>query len=537
MLFDTSESMRKDLKLSQESAIRFLDAIPRARDLLLIFFDRDIRISRYNSENQQGIFGRILEAKGEGFTALYDAIAVYVSRIAETPGRKVLVIFTDGDDTTSQVPPHEVQRLVRSTEVTIYPVAFPGAHRPSSADALRARSFLVSLAEASGGRVFQPAASRELAGIYQSILDELGTQYVLGYVSDNPKHDGKFHRITVELKRPGLKVRHRPGYEAPKDEPPKPAEEEVARLQAEGGRPSSDSTFRSSSRRRFCSSGSRAKTAVDLSHARFSMAGEPETTEPFSTKPGMPVWAVAITPSLDREVPGDAHLPGQGDPVADASAARDADLSGDHRVLADRDRVAHLHQVVELRAPADAGLAERGPVHGGQRADLDVVLDDDDADLRELVVPALAVPGEAEAVAADHGPVLHDDPAPEPAALAHLHARVDHAVLAHFDALVEHDVRVEGRARAHPHARPHDRERSHVHVRPEDRRGVHLRGRVHPGRGVRRRPDERHRPSEGQVGVVGDEAGQGAARGPGRGGSRPPAWSRGARHSAGWRGR
>jgi Ca-activated chloride channel family protein len=223
MLFDTSESMRKDLKLSQESAIRFLDAIPRARDLLLIFFDRDIRISRYNSENQQGIFGRILEAKGEGFTALYDAIAVYVSRVAETPGRKVLVIFTDGDDTTSQVPPHEVQRLVRSTEVTIYPVAFPGAHRPSSADALRARSFLVSLAEASGGRVFQPAASRELAGIYQSILDELGTQYVLGYVSDNPKHDGKFHRITVELKRPGLKVRHRPGYEVPKDEPPKPA--------------------------------------------------------------------------------------------------------------------------------------------------------------------------------------------------------------------------------------------------------------------------------------------------------------------------
>jgi len=223
MLFDTSESMRKDLKLSQESAIRFLDAIPRARDLLLIFFDRDIRISRYNSENQQGIFGRILEAKGEGYTALYDAIAVYLSRVAETPGRKVLVVFTDGDDTTSRVSPHEVQRLVRSTEVTIYPVAFPGEHRPNTADALRSHSFLHSIADLSGGRVFQPTASRELAAIYQSILDELGTQYVLGYVSDSAKHDGKFRRITVELKRPGLKVRHRPGYDAPKDGPlPKP---------------------------------------------------------------------------------------------------------------------------------------------------------------------------------------------------------------------------------------------------------------------------------------------------------------------------
>jgi len=223
MLFDTSESMRKDLKLSQESAIRFLDAIPRARDLLLIFFDRDIRISRYSSENQQGIFGRILETKGEGFTALHDAIAVYLSRVADTHGRKVLVVFTDGDDTTSRVPAQEVQRLVRSTDVTIYPVAFPGENPANASETLRARSFLNSLAELSGGRVFQPSASKELAAIYQSILDELGTQYVLGYVSDNPKRDGKYRRITVELKRSTLKVRHRPGYDAPKDEPPKAA--------------------------------------------------------------------------------------------------------------------------------------------------------------------------------------------------------------------------------------------------------------------------------------------------------------------------
>jgi Ca-activated chloride channel family protein len=222
MLFDTSESMRKDLRLSQESAIRFLETIPRAKDLLLIFFDRDIRISRYSSENQQGIFGRILETKGEGYTALHDAIAVYISRVAGTPGRKVLVLFSDGDDTTSQVPAQEVQRLVRSTDVTIYPVAFAGEYRRNSTEALRARSFLHSLAQLSGGRVFQPTASRELAAIYQSILDELGTQYVLGYTSDNPKHDGRYRRITVELSRPELRVRHRPGYDAPKDTPPPP---------------------------------------------------------------------------------------------------------------------------------------------------------------------------------------------------------------------------------------------------------------------------------------------------------------------------
>jgi Ca-activated chloride channel family protein len=215
MLFDTSESMRKDLRLSQQSAVRFLDAIPRARDLVLVFFDRDIRLSRYTSENQQGIFERILETEGGGETALLDAITVYVSRVADTPGRKVLVLFTDGDDTTSRIPVQEVLRLVRSTEVTIYPVAFMGHQRANSAAALRARALLHGLADTTGGRVFEPSASKELAAIYSSILDELGSQYVLGYASDNQARDGKYRNITVKLSSPTLKVRYRKGYMAP----------------------------------------------------------------------------------------------------------------------------------------------------------------------------------------------------------------------------------------------------------------------------------------------------------------------------------
>jgi Ca-activated chloride channel family protein len=217
MLFDTSESMRKEIKLSQESAIRFLDAIPRAKDLLLEFFDRDIRISRYNSENQQGIFERILQTEGSGFTALNDAIAVYLSRISDTPGRKVLVLFSDGDDTTSRLTGAEIEQILRASDVVVYPVAFAG-ERPNSSEGMRARAFLASLAEASGGRVFSPHASRELAAIYQTILDELGSQYVIGYVSDNPASDGRFRKLLLDVRRPGIKLRYRPGYAVPKDE-------------------------------------------------------------------------------------------------------------------------------------------------------------------------------------------------------------------------------------------------------------------------------------------------------------------------------
>jgi Ca-activated chloride channel family protein len=219
MLFDTSNSMRENLKLSQNSAIRFLDAIPRAKDLILIFFDEDIRISRYNSENQQGIFGRILETESTGYTALCDAVAVYVSRVIGTPGRKVLVIFSDGADNRSATPASDVIRLVRSTNVTIYPVAFAGDRRVGSFEEIRARAFLGELAHSSGGQVFRPFALGQLSEIYTQILDELSSQYVLGYVSDNPRRDGKYRELEVEVSRPNLRVRHRPGYHAPEPLP------------------------------------------------------------------------------------------------------------------------------------------------------------------------------------------------------------------------------------------------------------------------------------------------------------------------------
>lgn len=217
LLLDTSESMSKEIKLTQEAASRFLEAIPRARDLLTVFFDQDIRISRYDSEHQQGLFERILDAKPSGNTALYDAIAVYLSRVEDSPGRKILVILTDGEDTTSALSLSEVMDLVRSSTVTIYPIAFSGEYLLGTNRAVSARSFLRYLAEMTGGSLFTPALSKDLSGIYEKILDELSAQYVLGFTSDNLKRDGKIRKLRVEVKRRDLRVRHRLAYYGPKD--------------------------------------------------------------------------------------------------------------------------------------------------------------------------------------------------------------------------------------------------------------------------------------------------------------------------------
>jgi Ca-activated chloride channel family protein len=215
LLLDTSESMAQQMKLTRESALRFLDAIPRARDLLVIFFDQDIRISRYDSENQQGLVGRIIDMKGSGNTALYDAISVYLSRVEESQGRKVLVLFTDGEDSRSITTLTELIALVRSSNVMVYAISFAGSSFSLGSNRyVSARTFLAYLAEMTGGDIYTPTSPRDLEGIYQKILSALAGQYVIGFVSDNLKRDGKFRKLRIELKDKGrgLKIQHRVGY-------------------------------------------------------------------------------------------------------------------------------------------------------------------------------------------------------------------------------------------------------------------------------------------------------------------------------------
>lgn len=210
MLFDTSSSMAEVLKLSQNAAASFLESIPRARALTTVFFDSDIRLSKYNSESQQGLFDRIQKAKSGGDTLLRDAIAVYLSRISDDPGRKIVVLFTDGEDSKSLLSITEVKDLVRSSTVTIYPILFGGKYE-SAASGLQARAFMRELADLTGGDVFNPRTFKDLQPIYNGLLDELAAQYVIGYVPQGDPVPGE-HRLRVEVSRPGARVRHRRGY-------------------------------------------------------------------------------------------------------------------------------------------------------------------------------------------------------------------------------------------------------------------------------------------------------------------------------------
>lgn len=215
LLFDTSESMEKDIGLSRNAAIRFLNTFPKAVDFTLVEFDDEVRAAQFSQDQFARLVERIRGRKAKGRTSLYDALSVYLGSAFDQAGRKVLVVYTDGGDTSSSRTWDEALRILRASDVTVYPVGFL-AGRDSQRFSQQTK--LNEIARLTGGRAVFPGAVKELDPMYSSIANEIHSQYLLGYVSTNATRDGKWRKVDVRLKRPAserVRVRAREGYFAP----------------------------------------------------------------------------------------------------------------------------------------------------------------------------------------------------------------------------------------------------------------------------------------------------------------------------------
>jgi Ca-activated chloride channel family protein len=215
LLFDTSESMDKDLAFSRNAAIKFLKTFSTAVDFTLVEFADDVRAARFSHSDFLRLVERIRSSKAKGRTSLYDAVTVYLGSAFEQTGRKVLVIFTDGDDTSSSRRWDETLRLLRASDVTVYPIGLL-SNRGSAR--LLLQSKLMEIARLTGGRAVFPGTMKELDPMYAAIAGEIQGQYVLGYMPTNSARDGKWRKVEIKLKRPPserLQLRTREGYFAP----------------------------------------------------------------------------------------------------------------------------------------------------------------------------------------------------------------------------------------------------------------------------------------------------------------------------------
>jgi Ca-activated chloride channel family protein len=215
VLLDVSGSQEMDLGFTQTAVIKFLSAVPDAADMTFIDFGSTVRGARYEQEDFPRLIERVRRLRADGYTALYDAIGLYLDGAAEQDGRKVMVLYTDGADTASRLTFDKLMKRLKASDVTVYAI---GAleNQPPSAQFMQ-QAMLAEIAEATGGTAFFTERVKDLDRIYEQVIGEVRAQYTIGYVSTNEKTDGKWRKINIKITRDdakGLRVRARKGYYA-----------------------------------------------------------------------------------------------------------------------------------------------------------------------------------------------------------------------------------------------------------------------------------------------------------------------------------
>jgi Ca-activated chloride channel homolog len=221
LMLDVSESMGEDMRFTKTAAIKFLNTLLDAVDVTVVDFDTEVRVARYGQAEFARLIERIRQQKATGWTALYDAVGVYLDGAAGQDGRKIMLLYTDGGDTRSVLSRGELIDLLKASDVTVYAIG-ELEHQPSSG-AAEARSILSQIAETTGGRAFFPLFAKELDKIYDQVVAEVRAQYTLGYLASNEKTDGTWRKVEVKVRRKDVRVRARKGYFAPL----KPARDEA----------------------------------------------------------------------------------------------------------------------------------------------------------------------------------------------------------------------------------------------------------------------------------------------------------------------
>ena len=206
---DMSSSMTDAMPQVRKAVRAFLGALrPDDQLTLLAFNDNVFTLAR--RETDGGARLRAVDRLAPwGGTALYDVLMRAMDLLGHRKGRKVLVVFTDGEDQSSRSSFADVERRAEVNDAPIYMI---GQGRATTDSKLR--DVIEKLARMSGGRAFHTDHIDELEPAFAQIVDELDNQYLLGYEPSNPARDGSWRRIRLEVEGAGRKVRARQGYRA-----------------------------------------------------------------------------------------------------------------------------------------------------------------------------------------------------------------------------------------------------------------------------------------------------------------------------------
>ena len=205
LTLDTSGSMKGSITFLKEAATYFTGKLELTDQALVVQFNESVKSSSEFTDDTDRMDAFINGLQVWGGTALYDSVMYSLDRLRDRPGRKALILLSDGDDTSSVAGKAQVTALAKSLEVSIYAVGIQGFDTP--------RGFLKNLAEDTGGAYYFPNKTSELIKVFEAIAKDLKNNYLIAY---SPKRaaDNTYRKIEVRVNRPEVTVRVRPGYMA-----------------------------------------------------------------------------------------------------------------------------------------------------------------------------------------------------------------------------------------------------------------------------------------------------------------------------------
>jgi Ca-activated chloride channel family protein len=204
---DVSSSVRDALPGMKAAAARFLGGLEAVDQVTLLGFNDNLFTLARRSTDQVVRERAIGRLAAWGGTALYDAIVQAVTVLGRQPGRRAIVLFTDGDDQSSHAPIDTAIARVEGSDAMIYAV---GQGRAVNAKDLQ--RLLQRLATTSGGRAFFSNTPSKLDEVFAEILEDLHHQYVMAYPAPDNARNGRWHEVKVVAGGGKYRVRARQGY-------------------------------------------------------------------------------------------------------------------------------------------------------------------------------------------------------------------------------------------------------------------------------------------------------------------------------------
>lgn len=202
LAFDRSFSMAgAPLDAAKTAARVLLNELTDADRITLLSISSEVDVVVPLTNDRLAIDRAVQGLDAWGSTAMHDAVVKAVDAIEPAPGRRALVLVSDGRERHSRLTADEVYARIRASDVMIYPVAF----------ARRMPPIFRTLAALSGGRATAARSPEELARLFRRFAEELRHQYLLGYEPDRSAMPG-YRALDVRVRRPGLRVRARAGY-------------------------------------------------------------------------------------------------------------------------------------------------------------------------------------------------------------------------------------------------------------------------------------------------------------------------------------